>query len=83
VVGHRFDSPGEFVGVVTVGHPDTGLYTGVFPFEAGYTGLGYWPWVIAGLLMLQLNYLWMSGRFNQFRKRKSPTRAHEAGMQHA
>ena len=67
-VSHEFDEPGEFVGIVTVGKPDgNDIYTAVFPFEAGYTGLGYWPWVIAGLLLLQLNYLWMSGRFDRGR----------------
>ena len=62
-IAHRFDRAGEFVGIVTVALPDRdGTYTAVFPFEAGYTGLGYWPWIIGGLLLLQLNYLWMSGR---------------------
>lgn len=67
-VGYEFDRPGEFVGIVSVTRPDgDGLYTAVFPFEAGYTGLGYWPWIIAGLLLLQLNYLWMSGRLDALR----------------
>lgn len=67
---HTFDKPGEFVGVVKVAKPDgDGDYTAVFPFEAGYTGLGYWPWIIGGLVVLQLNYLWMSGRFARSRNR--------------
>ena len=67
-VGHEFDKPGDFVGIVSVTRPDGGgFYTAVFPFEAGYTGFGYWPWIIAGLLLLQLNYLWMSGRLNTLR----------------
>lgn len=62
-VAHRFDHAGEYVGIVTVTRPNgAGEYTAVFPFEAGFTGLGYWPWIIGGLLLLQLNYLWMSGR---------------------
>ena len=62
-VSHRFEQPGEYVGIVTVARADSaGSYTAVFPFEAGYTGLGYWPWIVGGLLLLQLNYLWMSGR---------------------
>lgn len=60
---HTFDTPGEFVGIVTVVKPDgDGVYTAIFPFEAGFTGPGYWPWIIAGLILLQINYLWMSGR---------------------
>jgi hypothetical protein len=67
-VAHRFESPGEFVGIVSVTRPDgDGFYTAVFPFEAGFTGLGYWPWIIAGILLLQINYFWMSGRFAHFR----------------
>jgi len=67
-VGHEFDKPGKFVGIVSVTrHDGDGLYTAVFPFEAGYTGLGFWPWIIAGLLLLQLNYLWMSGRLGALR----------------
>jgi hypothetical protein len=34
----------------------------VFPFEVGYTGFGYWPWLVAVLLLVQLQYLYMSGR---------------------
>ena len=67
-ITHEFEEPGEFVGIVTVQRPDgRGVYSAVFPFEAGYTGLGYWPWVIGGLILLQLNYLWMSGRLRRSR----------------
>ena len=67
---HSFDAPGEFVGIVTVDRPDgNGVYTAIFPFEAGFTGPGYWPWVIAALIFLQINYLWMSGRLT---RSKSP-----------
>ena len=65
-VAHHFDEAGEFVGIVRVERAaGEEAYTAVFPFEAGYTGLGYWPWIIAGLVLLQLNYLWMSGRFRR------------------
>lgn len=79
-VGHAFEAPGEFVGIVSVVRPDgEGYYTAVFPFEAGYTGLGYWPWVIAGLLLLQINYLWMSGRITRFRQRLNTPSAQAPG----
>ena len=62
-IAHNFERPGEYVGIVTVPRTDgAGHYTAVFPFETGYTGMGLWPWIVAGLLLLQLNYLWMSGR---------------------
>lgn len=60
---HTFDAPGEFVGIVTVDRPGRdGVYTAIFPFEAGFTGPGYWPWIIAALILSQISYLWMSGR---------------------
>ena len=63
---HEFTEAGEFVGIVTVERADGGGdYVAVFPFETGYTGLGYWPWIVAGLIVLQLNYLWMSGWFSR------------------
>lgn len=72
-IAHNFLRPGEYVGIVTVARADgAGDYTAVFPFEAGYTGLGYWPWVVGGLLVLQLNYLWMSGRI-RFRRQSLAT----------
>jgi hypothetical protein len=82
-VGHVFDAPGEFVGIVSVDRPDgNGVYTAVFPFEAGYTGLGYWPWIIAGLVLLQINYLWLSGRIGRFRKDSRPPIVPVPGAKH-
>lgn len=72
MVRHEFPEPGEFVGIVSVERADGGDdYVAVFPFEAGYTGLGYWPWIVAGLIALQLNFLWMSGWLSRKFKRKS------------
>ena len=70
-VMHNFESEGEFVGIVTASHPETGkTYTAVFPFEVGFTGLGWWPWFVAIVFFLQVNYLWMNGWFaRQFRER--------------
>lgn len=58
-----FTEDGEYIGIVSARQADTGkLYTAVFPFEVGYTGIGYWPWILGGLLLLQLNYWFMSRR---------------------
>ena len=58
-----FDEDGEFIGIVSARRTDTQkVYTAVFPFEVGYTGIGYWPVFLAGLLFLQLNYWFMSRR---------------------
>ena len=72
MIKHEFAEPGEFVGIVSVERADgSGDYVAVFPFEAGYTGLGYWPWIVAGLIVLQLNYLWMSGWFSRKLQRQT------------
>ena len=62
---YKFEKSGEFVGIVTVNEPATGeVYTAVFPFDVGFTGFGYWPLLALVGLILQLNYLWMSGWFS-------------------
>lgn len=61
---YRFDEPGEYIGIVSA-KPETSdtPYLAVFPFEVGFTGLGYWPVIVALVLLIQLNYLYMSRRF--------------------
>lgn len=60
---YDFEEEGDYIGVVTA-TPNTGarLHIAVFPFAVGGRGLGYWPLVLAGLLLLELQYLYMSGR---------------------
>jgi hypothetical protein len=71
-VAHRFAEAGEFIGIVTVQNPDTGkAYNAVFPFEVGYFGLGFWPWIAAAVLLLQCQYLWMSGWWRRWRRRRA------------
>jgi hypothetical protein len=66
-VDYEFEESGNYIGVVTVQNPDTGkTYNAVFPFEVGYIGLGYWPWIAGSALLLHLNYLWMGGWFTRF-----------------
>jgi hypothetical protein len=43
----------------------------VFPFEVGYTGLGYWPFFILLLLAIQLQYFVMSGRLKRWRENRA------------
>ena len=58
-----FDADGEYIGIVSARNKDDGkLHTAVFPFEVGYTGIGYWPLFIAAIVLLQLNYWLMSRR---------------------
>lgn len=62
-VVHEFGEEGEFIGIVSAEQPETQkVYAAVFPFEVGYTGVGYWPFFVGVLLLLQIQYLFMSGR---------------------
>lgn len=66
---HDFAEKGDYIGVVTA-TPDTGSrsHIAVFPFEVGYTGFGYWPLIVGGLILLQLQYLISSGRLARWRR---------------
>lgn len=60
---HTFDEEGDYIGIVTanVDRADK-VYRAVFPFEVGFTGFGYWPFFIAILIAIQLQYWLMSRR---------------------
>ncbi len=58
-----FEEDGEYIGIVSARSLDTQkLYTAVFPFEVGFTGIGYWPWFLGAFIALQLGYWFMSRR---------------------
>lgn len=62
-VVHEFDSDGEYIGIVTIAtESNARLRIAVFPFEVGFTGMGWWPYIAGLLVLIQLQYLWMSGR---------------------
>ncbi len=64
---HDFSEEGEFIGIVSATERDSGqVYAAVFPFEVGFTGIGYWPYFIAVLVLLQLQFLFMSGRLGRW-----------------
>lgn len=66
-VAHKFAEEGDFIGIVSAMQPDTRkVYAAVFPFEVGFTGVGYWPFFIGVLVLLQLQYLLMSGRLKRW-----------------
>ncbi len=72
-VMHEFDTDGQFIGIVSATHPETGkVYTAVFPFEVGYIDYGYWPWIVGLLVLIQLNYLLMSGRLRRWFSKAAP-----------
>jgi len=65
---HDFAEAGDYVGIVTATPANTDrLHIAVFPFKVGFTGIGYWPFVVGFLLLIQIQYLFMSGRFARWR----------------
>lgn len=66
---YDFGEDGDYIGIVTA-IPASGdrEYIAVFPFEVGFTGFGYWPFIIIAVLIIQLQYLWMSGRIARWRR---------------
>ena len=66
-VMHDFAEEGDFIGIVSATQPETNkVYAAVFPFEVGFTGYGYWPFFVVALVLLQLQYLVMSGRLKRW-----------------
>ncbi len=66
-VSHTFAEEGDFIGIVSARNPDTdAVYAAVFPFEVGFTGWGYWPFIIGLLIVIQIQYLYMSGRLKRW-----------------
>ncbi len=66
---HDFREEGDYIGIVTA-QPDSGdrQHIAVFPFEVGYTGVGYWPLFVGVVLLVQFQYLLMSGRLARWRR---------------
>ncbi len=63
---HHFAEAGDYIGIVSAGQAGSDkIHTAVFPFEVGFTGLGWWPWFAGIAVLLQLNYLWMNGWFSR------------------
>lgn len=62
-VVHEFDVDGGYIGIVTIAtEGDARSRIAVFPFEVGFAGVGWWPYIVGLLVLIQLHYLWMSGR---------------------
>lgn len=72
MVVHEFVEEGDFIGIVSAENPETGkVYAAVFPFEVGFTGWGYWPFFIGLLVLMQIQFLHMSGRLRRWFGRSS------------
>ncbi|NNC77889.1 MAG: FixH family protein [Woeseiaceae bacterium] len=60
---YNFAEDGEYIGIVSASSGNgEAVYWAIFPFEVGYTGIGIWPWILAALILLQLNYWYMNKR---------------------
>jgi len=68
---HEFDEEGDYIGIVTANvDGQEQVYRAVFPFEVGFTGLGYWPLFVALVVIVQIQYLIMSGRVARWRQQR-------------
>lgn len=67
-VEHQFEEEGWYIGIVTAPHPTLDRsYEAVFGFHVGGQGWGFWPWVVLGLLAVQLQYWLASGGWRRWR----------------
>ena len=57
---HQFTEPGWYVGIVTASSENE-HYTAVFPFEVGFTGIGYWVYFMVAIFLLLL-FFWYERR---------------------
>ena len=64
-VVYHFDAADWYVGIVRASLGGE-TYTAVFPFEVGFTGIGYWPF-FALLIFLLISLVWYE---KQYRKRR-------------
>ena len=66
---HDFTEDGDFVGIVTVKHPETEqYYSAVFPFHVGTRAWGYLPLFAAIAILSHLSYLFFSGGYHRWRR---------------
>jgi len=69
---HQFKASGWYIGIVTAMSQDTDkVYTAVFPFKVGFTGIGYWPFLIGLMILIQFSYWHMGGTITRWRKRRT------------
>lgn len=78
---HQFKEAGWYIGIVTALPPDTDkIYTAVFPFKVGSFNIGYWPFFIGLIILIQLIYWYMGGTMTRWRKRRNKSANAKLGM---
>ena len=71
-VGHEFDQPGNYIGIVTARHPTLDkTYSAVFPFRVGGTDYGYLPFFLILAALAQLVYWFSNGTLTRWRAKLS------------
>ncbi len=69
----QFDAEGDYIGIVTLLPPGSSEQRmTVFPFAVGFRGYGYWPLIGGLVILLQVQYFLLSGRFKRWRKPNKP-----------
>jgi hypothetical protein len=65
---HDFPESGDFLGLVTVKHPQTDqYYSALFPFSVGFRGWGFLPLFAALAVLAQFGYWLSTGAFARWR----------------
>lgn len=84
---HDFTEDGDFVGIVTVKHPETEqYYSAVFPFHVGTRAWGYIPLFAITAILSHLIYLYFSGgsyRWRAARRASNKTLQYKTCPSHA
>jgi hypothetical protein len=84
---HDFTEEGNFVGIVTIKHPETEqYYSAVFPFHVGARAWGYLPLFAVIAILSHLSYLFFSGGYRRWRRVRracSKVLQHKFSLSHA
>lgn len=68
---HRFERAGGYIGIVTARHPTKdNTYNAVFYFRVGGPELGYLPYFVALIILVQLIYWASTGTLQRFVRRR-------------
>ena len=66
-IDHTFTTPGSYIGIVTAKHPSKDkFYNAVFQFRVGGRDYGYFPLLVALIVLLQAGYLFSNGSFSRW-----------------
>lgn len=72
---HDFTEAGDYLGLVTVKHPETEVYySALFPFSVGFRGWGMLPLFVVLALVAQLGWWLLTGGHARWRLRQQQNR---------